>query len=277
MRIKVITLVYHFFNSNLQLNSQISTTEKPYYLSISHFKDHLIFLDKLKFVFNSISSFLINLKGSNKKIENFLILTFDDGHISNYHLAWPQLKKFNFTATFFIVPTWVGKNQCMSWKQIRELANSGMEIGSHTLTHPFLIKLTRKQIIREFSDSKKIIEDHIQQPCNYLAIPYGFTRPEYEEIAKECGYKGICDSKVSFRSDLNSTFSRIHRIGVRSDCDVNWLKSIVEGDFVLRTKMILYDRFKSLLKRSMGLEKWLLFRENILRRKYQVKHADYSC
>jgi peptidoglycan/xylan/chitin deacetylase (PgdA/CDA1 family) len=199
-----------------------------------------------------------------------IIITFDDGHLSNYMWALPLLKKYKFTATFFVVPAWVGTEPYMTWDQIRELAKSGMEIGSHTLTHPFLIKLSLQQIKSEFADSKRRIEDKIQQPCDYVAIPYGFTEPEYEEIAQECGYKGICDSKVSFRSDFNPAFCRIHRIGVRSYCDVDWLMSVMRGKWFVKTKMVLSDRIKIVMKKNMGLESWLLLRNEILKFKYKM-------
>src|SRR5262245_56542395 len=64
-----------------------------------------------------------------------LILTFDDGHVSNYELALPVLLECQLKATFFVTAGFIGTGVTMNWEQIRALHTAGMEIGSHTLTH----------------------------------------------------------------------------------------------------------------------------------------------
>ena len=64
-----------------------------------------------------------------------LVLTFDDGHVSNHDVALPILVEHWLKATFFIVAGRIGKGETMGWKQLRTLHAAGMEIGSHTMTH----------------------------------------------------------------------------------------------------------------------------------------------
>ncbi len=117
-----------------------------------------------------------------------LSLTFDDGLNSHYEIVYPLLKEKNFGATFFIVVDLekdpLGR-ELMSSSQIQDLANSGFEIGSHTVTHPFLTQLTEKEIEEEFKKSKQILEDNYGVIVSSVAFPYGNYNDKVINIAKK--------------------------------------------------------------------------------------------
>lgn len=71
-----------------------------------------------------------------------IVITFDDGYEDAYTNAWSTLKENDFTGTFFIIRNFVGQEEYMNQSQIDILSNAGMEIGSHTLSHPSLEKLS---------------------------------------------------------------------------------------------------------------------------------------
>jgi peptidoglycan/xylan/chitin deacetylase (PgdA/CDA1 family) len=70
-----------------------------------------------------------------------VILTFDDGYADAYTNAFPILKKYGMTATFFVVTEWLDTRQpgYLTWDQVREMSAAGMSIQSHTRTHRNLI------------------------------------------------------------------------------------------------------------------------------------------
>ena len=84
-----------------------------------------------------------------------LVITFDDGHISSYSVAFPILCNYKFKATFFIITERIGEKEYLSWRQIREMNKYRMEIGSHTVTHPILTELSTEKIKFELSIQKK--------------------------------------------------------------------------------------------------------------------------
>jgi Polysaccharide deacetylase. len=49
----------------------------------------------------------------------------------------------------------------MNWEELSFLVKEGVEIGSHTLTHPFLTKIPPAEARREIEDSKKLLEDKL--------------------------------------------------------------------------------------------------------------------
>jgi peptidoglycan/xylan/chitin deacetylase (PgdA/CDA1 family) len=83
-----------------------------------------------------------------------IILTFDDGYEDAYTQAFPTLKKYGFIGTFYVIRDYVGKSEYMNQTQIDKLAAAGMEIGSHTLSHPNLTSLDTAAAKNQISNSK---------------------------------------------------------------------------------------------------------------------------
>jgi len=76
----------------------------------------------------------------------------------------------------------------MGWEETRTVAQSGGQIGSHTIHHEILTSLPRKDALREISHSKFMIEDALGAGCNTFAYPNGDWAPEIQQIVAEQGY-----------------------------------------------------------------------------------------
>lgn len=80
----------------------------------------------------------------------------------------------------------------LTWDQIRELHGAGIEIGSHTVSHPFLVQLDEPQIVQELATSKARIEDETGGPVTSLSYPTGGSQyfdARSVRIASDCGYR----------------------------------------------------------------------------------------
>jgi len=79
----------------------------------------------------------------------------------------------------------------MSWDQVREMTNAGIEFGSHTVSHPILSKIDDRQLESELVDSRRMIEEQTHQSCQVIAYPVG-GHDEYDQrtrkVAKKAGY-----------------------------------------------------------------------------------------
>lgn len=139
-------------------------------------------------------------------------LTFDDGYADNHEIVLSVLRRYGFRATFFICSGFITgehaitrtfANYCglrpMSWSQIRELSDAGMEIGAHTHSHTMLTTLTPTAQFAEMEQSKKVIEDNISLPVASFAIPFGnrgtYTTSTLDSAAKL--FKGCCTTRFS--------------------------------------------------------------------------------
>ena len=118
-----------------------------------------------------------------------VIISFDDDWQTQYTYALPLLKKYGFTATFYVWVIVVGMKNHMTWDEVRELDAAGMEIGCHTMTHPYLTRIKDDATLRrEIFTAKQRIEQHIGKPVTSFAYPFGQYNERVVAMVKEAGF-----------------------------------------------------------------------------------------
>lgn len=153
-------------------------------------------------------------------------VTFDDGYLSVYEHAYPIMVQRKMKATVYVVADTIGGinewdhragdqlEKMMTAQQVREMSDSGFEIGSHALSHPHLSSLDDKQLKMEIVDSKHKLEDLIGKEVTSFSYPYGDYdhRVLVETIA--AGYKYAVTTKLGVVIEGTSAFE-IPRVNVR--------------------------------------------------------------
>lgn len=133
-------------------------------------------------------------------------VTFDDAFKDVLDVV-PVLERLGLPATIFASTDFAGDGRpfavpelagevaayperlaTMTWDELRGLAERGIEIGSHTVTHPHLSRLSDAELERELGDSRTRVEDELRRRCRLLAYPYGEHDPRVQEVARRCGY-----------------------------------------------------------------------------------------
>jgi peptidoglycan/xylan/chitin deacetylase (PgdA/CDA1 family) len=93
--------------------------------------------------------------------DKVVILNFDDGRKSQFAQAKPILDKYGFKATFYVVCNYLeNKPGYMDWNEVKQLYEEGNDIGSHSMSHPHLGNLSKKDVKFQVGQSKKCLEDH---------------------------------------------------------------------------------------------------------------------
>ena len=85
----------------------------------------------------------------------------------------------------------------LTWDQIKEMADAGIGIGSHTLTHPVLSTLRPDDAARELTQSKEILERKLNRPITLFAYPFGGRKhfnPAIEVLTQRAGYRAACST-----------------------------------------------------------------------------------
>jgi peptidoglycan/xylan/chitin deacetylase (PgdA/CDA1 family) len=126
------------------------------------------------------------------------VLTFDDGFRSWLTDVAPLLERLGVPATFYVCPGLLGTQhervsgeagRLLDQGEARALAETGMELGSHSLSHPDLRLLGSGELAAELTESKAAIEQITGRPCRTLAYPYGLHDERVERAAGEAGYE----------------------------------------------------------------------------------------
>ena len=119
-------------------------------------------------------------------------ITFDDGYEETSTIAAPLLRQFGFCATVFVTPAEIGTPGFMTWDQVRALAQDGVQIGSHTMSHVYLPLLPHEKLRYELAESKRVLEQSLGRPIWWLSYPVGGFTPEIQLLAREAGYRAAC-------------------------------------------------------------------------------------
>jgi len=152
---------------------------------------------------------------------NPVVLTFDDGYLDNYTHAYPILERYGFSGTFFIITGLVDKRTegYMSWDQIEELHSRGMEIGSHSYTHPDLRGRSDDYIIWQVLGSKEAIEARIGEPVRFFCYPSGRYDEATVRILRQLDFWGATTIEQG-KTQTSDHLLELRRIRVRGSDDL---------------------------------------------------------
>lgn len=186
------------------------------------------------------------------------IITFDDGLEDNFANAYPILKELGLKAYFFVMPDKIGTKGYMDWNQVKELAASGMIIGSHGMTHRILTELNETGINYELKESKRLLEEKLGIPIEYFSVPRGFYNARVVSLAKNVGYKNIFTSNPKDNDGYC-----IGRIAIKDSWDIRHFAKVITSGLTLGDRI--EGAVKNTLKILLGAKFYDRLRTRLLR------------
>ncbi len=135
------------------------------------------------FIIVFISTLLLTLDNGEEK-QGIVSLVFDDGYLTQYKVAYPEMEKYGYTGTLYILANSTGLfegKELMTFDQGREMQDLGWEIGSHSLDHQVLTRLSPQELERQLKLSKEILEKE-GFDVKTFAFPAGYFN---EEVVNE--------------------------------------------------------------------------------------------
>jgi peptidoglycan/xylan/chitin deacetylase (PgdA/CDA1 family) len=115
-------------------------------------------------------------------------ISFDDGYADVYSNVYQPLRRRHMTATFFICPGLLGKARYLTWRQVDDMAQHGMDIEAHTMTHPDLTLVPVAQTWGEVYQSRRVLQQRLHHSIRVMAYPYGdYNAPTLSDVRK-AGY-----------------------------------------------------------------------------------------
>ena len=214
--------------------------ENKYDIDLEVFRSQMKWLLASGYTVESISQYYKRSE-LGKFPSKYVILTFDDGYKSFLQAA-EILNSFSISGTFFITKDWREKRvNMLSEKEIKDLSLLH-DIGSHSVTHPNLSKLSPKQINHELVFSKNWLEAITKKEIISFSIPGGDSNSLVYQLGFEAGYKIICNSTEWWNSlsKINSK-SIIRRVAIRKSFTQKTFIAIVR----LNIAFYLYRQLRS--------------------------------
>lgn len=129
------------------------------------------------------------LDGGRRLPSKPVVVSFDDGYEDGYSVAFPVLRRYGLTATYYVHPGALGQPERLRWDEVRALDRAGMEIGSHTLTHPHLRALAHAELSHEVLESRVELETFLGHRVTSFAYPFGEHDDRVVEVVRASGYR----------------------------------------------------------------------------------------
>ncbi len=221
---RVPILMYHHVQ---ELTGEPGAVWLRYTVSPTQFAAQLDWLSAHGFQTITTSELVGALRGGAELPTKPVALTFDDGWECCHSVVLPMLRARHMTASFFVYPSGIGAPGYLSWKQLRELCDAGMEIGAHSMSHPSLAAIAPEQANAEITVCRDVLRQNLGVAPSVFAYPFGEYHPGTCEMVQRAGYAGALttDPGVDQRSD---DLLRLKRVLVEYPDKVERFAAVVE-------------------------------------------------
>ena len=143
-------------------------------------EEHLQYLTESGFKFIYLKDLIANPQDTKT-----ISITIDDAYQSFYKIGLPIFEKYNVPVTLFLNTSSVGGSENLTWEELKDLLNRGVDIQNHTHSHPHLPDLSETGIREEIELSQKLLQENLNITPNLFAYPYGETSAVAKAIASE--------------------------------------------------------------------------------------------
>lgn len=216
---RVPILLYHYIseNPNKDDKARDGLSTPPYI-----FKEQLETLKSAGYTTITLDELAAFFEGKFSLPVKPIILTFDDGYIDFYLNAFPILASAGMKGVTFIITGFIGGGAYMNWSQIEEIARSPyVVIAAHSIHHYVLTKSNESILKTELEESKRILEQHVGYPINWMAYPYGTFDERVVSAAKEAGYVGATTTMPgAYQYKSHLLYVPRYRVGKRNGTDL---------------------------------------------------------
>lgn len=139
------------------------------------------------------------------------LITFDDGRADFTQFALPTLQRHSMPATMYVVAGHVGGTSVwlpvdaertqpmMGWSDRRSLADVGIEVGAHSVSHVELDVVAPRRRCLEIVDSRSLLREGPDVDVRSFAYPYGYHHGPVVDDVRAAGFDSACAARVGPR------------------------------------------------------------------------------
>ena len=193
-------------------------------VSVAAFEAQLAYLRAEGYTSITLAELAQHLSEGRPLPENPIVLTFDDGYEDAFLYAFPLLRQYGFRGTFFVITEYLdqGLPGYLSWEQAALMLANGMEIGSHSVSHPDLRKLTQAELEQEIAGSRRSIQERLNVPVRFFCYPSGRYDKRVIAALRAAGYWGATTTAGGIVQTTEHLFE-LRRVRVHGSGNVSQL------------------------------------------------------
>ena len=160
-------------------------------------------------------------------------ISFDDGFADLATNALPRLLRHSMTATLFQTTGCIGGQFCdramLDESALRDLAEAGIDIGSHSVSHPHLDLLDPAARVEQLRASRSRLEEILSKPVDAIAYPHGSHHRRTARAAAHVGYRWAAAVKNAYSHAEDDPWG-LARITITSDHTATDVARVLAGD-----------------------------------------------
>ncbi len=198
-------------------------------IMVPKFREQMFALKEAGVPVISLSHYMAWRRGERPVPERCVVITIDDGYNDLYTHALPIFRELGYPFTFYVYMNFLGGGgRTLTDAQVVELIEAGGELGSHSISHDFLVRAKRRLgdgygdwLEAEVEGSKAALEQRFGVEVTSFAYPYGEYSAALAELVAEAGYTSavtVNGAKAGFESPA----MELPRYIIHGNNDINW-------------------------------------------------------
>lgn len=195
-----------------------------------------------------------------------IAISFDDGNAGQYERGFRDLVARGMTATFFVTTDWVGRPGFATWEQLKEMRAAGMDVQSHSRSHPFLSELDAGELEQELRGSRDTLDERLDQRTEMLALPGGdWPRRALRPMIADSGYRVVATSRWGINHAATPKDPVIvRRCTIAHGVEITTFGRVAAGDPALARRRGLREGFLGGLRSTLGATRYAALRRRFL-------------
>jgi peptidoglycan/xylan/chitin deacetylase (PgdA/CDA1 family) len=186
---RVPILMYHYVS---ELPSNPDRYRLDLTVSPENFEAQLQYLAKAGYRTITLTDLYLHLMQAYPLPEKPIVLTFDDGYRDAYEVVFPLLLDYGFTGTFFVLatPAHFESPDYLTWAQMKEMSDAGMDIQAHGRDHVDLRGRSYDYLVYQIRGIQEAIHYHTGRLPRFFCYPSGRYDANVIAVLKSAGYWG---------------------------------------------------------------------------------------
>ena len=178
------------------------------------FAAQLDFLQAQGYTTITLQDFMRVVHGKGTLPDKPIVLTFDDGYRDNYTTMLPILEAHDMTAVVYVITNQIGQKNYLTFDELKDMQQRGIEIGSHTADHLPLTTLDESARLKQIRESKIFLEWGGLQTIYSLSYPNGAFDADIEKILRQCEYLTAVTGEAGLNTLATNPYE-LYRVHIR--------------------------------------------------------------